>query len=273
MAASTIVHIVGIALMSTQLSPDHHLQTLMPKMPNINAPKVEQHVAFIAFETKDLLRDKGRDWTPRTFPKVAGMQYVVLNEDRVTITVEGANGHDAFASSSLDLPSLSSCCPDADIDKRFAPPLKGMPKDNLDAAIIDFPKAYEAHGCNATGAVNGRGDTLVTLQKGEAVRLSAGPKKWIRLRAGAYVYIANAPKTYIDPTSTPMNITMQHDDATAHYNAYYGMVTVKNCKSWSACASAPSQQCNAAFVTHGAKTPPDVHWSIIDINCSDSQYP
>jgi len=270
MPAQTIAHIVGIALMSTQLSPNHHLQTIIPKIPNDYAGSIEAHVAFIAFDAR-ALADHGKEWTPTAFPKVNGMQWIRLNGDRVVITVEGAVDNKRMVSAPLDLPKITNCCPGATIRKEFAPPAKGMPRANEDAAIIDFPTAYEAHGCNGH---NGRADTLVTLRSSEFVRLSAGPKKWIRLRAGSEFYIANAPKQYIEGSGARTNAFMQHDTSTAHYNVYYGMIDAPGCLAWLACATAPSHPCKASFVTLGHDTsPPGGTWGIMDINCSDSQYP
>lgn len=265
-AAQTIAHIVGIVVMSTNLSANHHLQAVVPFVPG---PHPEQHTAFIAFDKADYKDSRG--WTVADLKPVSGMQWVPLDGVRVEISVDGTGNTRFTEPGPLALPRISTdCCGRRDMLREFRPPEHGMPKPkNSDAAIIDFPKSQLAEACN-TGS--GRVDTLVTMPAGSRVRIEAGPKKSLILRAGATFYIANLPSTFIAGQQPAQHIMI---DPLAHYLAYYHMLQPGTCQTWRLCAPRTAvKDCSANFTMRGVVEPPfEQAMRFLDINCSDSQYP
>jgi len=286
-AAQAIAQTVGIILLSTQLSPDNHIQALIPRIRH--DAKVENHTPFIAFNSCDLIGSSG--WTIKHLTAVDGILYVELDRDRVKVTTESAiapsPGHGIDDSNltphhqavDLGLPHLidpKKCCGGkASLSPDYTPP-KALDAE-LDsssklAALVDFPMANSAGACAGTTGDNPRIDTLITLPPGDTVIISSRQKS-LRLKGGAHFYVVDFPTSFLDGTA-------DHSHTENHFLVYFEMLDGATCKDWHSCAgNAGGGDCQAPFRRPGGALPTAVpdgfnHWAArIDINCSDSQYP
>lgn len=287
-ATQAVAQTVGIILLSTSLSPDNHLQALIPRIQH--DANVEDHTPFIAFNSCDLIGSSG--WTIARFGPVDGMLYVKLDGDRVKVTTAyepatvqrqtNQRPADDFGQPQhleIGLPSLTakSCCGvRAQLRADYTPPRPlnaELDATSRLAALIDFPGAQSADACAGNTAENPRVDTLITLPPGDTVVISAR-QKTLRLKGGAHVYIVDFPSSFLAGTES-------HTHTENHYLVYFGMLDYASCnKDWRMCAGAKGPDCHTPFKRPGGKvvtTVPDdgfSHWAArVDINCSDSQYP
>jgi hypothetical protein len=267
-AATAVVHFIGIVAFSTQLSPDHHLQALMPRIPArppaaTQALDIEPHVAFLAFP-KDALVDK--NVSLEAFPKESSMVWIRLDGARVSILPEGRRVKEQ-ATTPSGLPSLRGFCPamtklSADFRERA---FRGA------AAVFDVPVGKTV-ACEAR--VNqkdiGRIDTELTIPNGGTIRIEiANPKKTILLRGDTIVYAAHLPKSFFNPSL--------HDHGTEpHYMAYFAMNAKGVCRP-KRLFNPPrvADQCSSVMVMAHHDVVLQAHHDdpFTDVQCSNSQWP
>jgi len=285
-ATQAVAQTVGIILLSTALSPDNHLQALIPRIQH--DANVEDHTPLIAFNSCDLIGSSG--WTISRLGPVDGMLYVKLDGDRVKVTTASEpatvqqttqrSNNDDFGQHHLEigLPPLSACCKKPEkLLPEYTPPVplnaELDPSSRL-AALLDFPGAQSAEACAGSAADNPRVDTLITLPPGDTVVISAR-QKTLRLKGGAHLYVVDFPSSFVTGAS-------DHVHAENHFLIYYGMLEKPSCNpDWRKCAKGGGQiGCLAPFKRPGGASPAvDLndsfhHWAArVDINCSDSQYP
>jgi len=287
-AAQAIAQTVGIILLSTQLSPDNHIQALIPRIQH--DAQVEDHTAFITFDSCDMIGSSG--WTINRFTHVDGMLYVKLDRDRVKITTESAkparrvdrgiaDTDDAPRRQPIDLglPHLrdTACCGGkAHLRDEYVPPLDlNAQLDNTSAlaALVDFPGATDAQACRGTAGSSARIDTQIMLPPGDTVVISARGKT-LRLKGSARVYIVDFPTSFLEGTA-------DHVHRENHFLVYFEMLAGAKCNNdWRTCAGHAGGDCAAPFRRPGGHpltvVPNDAfnNWAArVDILCSDSQYP
>lgn len=304
-AATALIHFIGIVVFSRELSPDHHLQALMPRIsgsgpivrraavgthPPLPLVSVESHTAFIAFATCDYVSSTG--WAPAGMETVPGQLFVRLDGERITIipSIGPARSTDvnsrrqplpstfeAGNSNELLLPHLQkTCCPAmTKLKPDFQPPdFRGA------AAVFDIPYGNaSACGANAPGVQWSRIDTRVTIDNDGYLTISAkkdNKTKEIRLRGGAQVYVANLPSDFLEPG------VHTHIASAPHFMAYFQMSESPNsCSNWTVPVVKPCA--TPSLWREGIQgTPPPVppgtstsilEFARVDFECSNSLWP
>ncbi|HWW62299.1 MAG TPA: hypothetical protein VN181_13085 [Thermoanaerobaculia bacterium] len=310
-AAKAVVQLIGIVMVSRDLSPDHHLQALMPRIsapaPPMASPvklartsikkgdpvaevpaHVEEHAAFIAFPARDYLSSKG--WPPAGLETVNGYLFVRLDGERVSFTaeVDAKPVDDAMLNqtarisvpiadasparaSRLGLPHLQPCCNQAALKGGFQPP--DFPAA---VAVVDLPTGV-AKGCWAKAkGVSGRVDTSITIENGGVLLITATKdkqQKQIRLDGNSKPIVANLP---LDVIGLPRSGGLVN-----HYVAYYDMIdTTAACPTTTDCPLAserPEDDCRLTAVRPmGGKEEVDPLVTIlarVGFECSNTQWP
>ena len=244
--ATAVMHTVGIAVISTALSNDGHMQIVMPFLNGPEPVKVasqkatsihdvedgiEQHTAAILYRRADRRSISG--WTespvPSSDPNAANdYAWVKLDHERITVVPlvlqkaatkkqstrpASAGSHDMLGIPHIKAPNLKAA---------FREPFPGA------VAVFDLPSGTTGSGC----LYGYRVDTRLSLQNGGTITLRDASGRSLVLDGGAVFFVANVPTSLFTGHSMPG--TMEHVMAYALMSTSGGDLTglpaLDNCK-------------------------------------------
>jgi hypothetical protein len=286
-AATAVVHTLGIMALSYSLSPDGHLQAIVPRIEpertkhkikataDIQKTKVESHAALLAFRASDRI---GGNWKPAKHPAAKGYLYVELDGEQIHL-IDGLPTPTVKQqpASIPGLPGLQTCCPDATLRAEFQPP-----KFSGAAAVVNFPLGNsKTETCGATVAgtksteLRRRIDTRIAVDNNGKLIVRSGSKEII-LKGSAELYLANIPRWAL------VNQKGHTGGGVAHFQVYYAMVQFSPSCDFNKCYPAASATCDtvmrqpARLIGNAANEGPPL-WgdstAHIDYQCSNSQWP